>query len=158
MKRARIDHPPPEGGRAGEGGKLRTAVKQARRLRHKATATEAILWRWLRKHRMEGLHFRRQHPIGPYIVDFCCVPRRLVVELDGYVHTDPLRAERDALRTRWLMHQGYRVCRFRNEQVWAGPELVLGEIADALAGRAPPSLTLPPPGGGNDPFRRGAGI
>jgi very-short-patch-repair endonuclease len=105
------------------------------------------LWRKLRKNALEGLHFRRQHRIGPYVVDFCCVPQRLIIELDGYFHSDTLRVRRDDARTEWLNGQGYCVLRFQNALVLNGQEDVLAAILKAVR-LEPPSLTLPPSGGG----------
>ena len=122
-------------------------------MRKNPTVAERDFWKRLRKNRLAGLHFRRQHPIGPYIVDFCCVPKRLVVELDGYSHLDPARVERDEARTLWLRAAGYRVLRFRNEEIWRDLEGVLAAIAKAagadpqLDGRRGPPLPPPPPEG-----------
>jgi very-short-patch-repair endonuclease len=119
-------------------------------MRKNPTAAERELWKHLRKDRLAGLHFRRQHPIGPYIVDFCCVPKRLVVELDGYFHADPERAARDETRTVRLRAAGYRVLRFRNSEDFAD---VLAAIAQAagvgpqLNGRRGPPPPTPPPEG-----------
>ncbi len=136
--------PPPAGGRAGEGGP--TASKEtARRLRRNSTAAERTLWKRLRGDSLEGLHFRRQHRIGPYIVDFCCRPSRLVVEIDGYVHTLPDRIARDAVRDEYLRTQGFRVCRFSDSAIWADLEGVLAAIAEAAVG-TPPSPDPPPCG------------
>ena len=93
------------------------------------------------------MHFRRQHPIGPYIADFCCVPIRLVIELDGHFHADAPRVPRDELRTQWLREHGYRVLRFPNDEVWKDIEGVLAAILKTARGTSP-SLTLPPPVGG----------
>jgi len=74
---------------------------------------ERRLWEVLRGRRLEGLKFRRQVPIGPYVADFLCLRHRLVVEADGPLH-DP---ERDAIRDAWLAGQGFRVLRFSNSEV-----------------------------------------
>ncbi len=71
----------------------------------------------LRAKRFAGFRFRRQHPIGPYFADFCCVPRRLIIEVDGSQHGQPQHKRKDALRTAYLRERGYRVIRFSNEQV-----------------------------------------
>jgi very-short-patch-repair endonuclease len=86
--------------------------KLARRMRREPTATERLLWKLLRDRRLEHLKFRRQTPIGPYIADFVCFERRLIVEADGPFH-DP---ERDAARDAWLRGQSFRVLRFSNHQ------------------------------------------
>ena len=74
---------------------------------------------------MGGLTFRRQHPIGAYVVDFICIPVKLIIEVDGGIHD--LQRE-DAARTAWLEEQGYRVVRFSNERVLHELDGVLGEI------------------------------
>ncbi len=85
----------------------------ARRLRVAMTDAERKLWSALRDRQIDGLKFRRQHPIGPYVLDFLCEERRLAVELDGGQHT----AEKDAARTAWLADHGVRVIRFWNNDV-----------------------------------------
>jgi len=89
----------------------------AKRMRHKMTDAELKLWNELRAHRLEGLGFRRQHPVGPYIVDFACVEHRLIVEVDGSQHADDVDAEYDAKRTKYLELQGWTVIRFWNDDV-----------------------------------------
>ena len=83
-------------------------------MRRAPTYAEKHLWKALRQ---TDLHFRRQAPFGPYIVDFVCHPHRLVIEVDGGVHNLPEVAARDAERDLWLTGRGYRVMRFSNEQV-----------------------------------------
>jgi len=89
--------------------------QHARENRHHQSPAEAKLWKVLRNHNLDGRKFRRQHPIGPYIVDFYCHEARLVVELDGRSHDAQM--DYDAARTAWLESQGYRVIRFANAQV-----------------------------------------
>lgn len=98
-------------------------------LRRGLTEEERILWAELRKHRLGGFRFRRQHPIGPYIVDFACLDRRLIVEVDGLQHGFEQNREREQRRTRFLEGAGYRVFR-----VWNGEirENVVG-VCDSLA-------------------------
>ena len=88
------------------------APKTARRLRANATNAETILWRVLRKLETEGRHFRRQVPIGRFVVDFACMAARLVIEMDGSQHNEANQQERDEKRTCWLKGEGYRVIRF----------------------------------------------
>ena len=102
----------------------------ARRLRREPSAIEALLWRLLRDRRLEGLEFRRQVPIGRYVVDFVCLRHRLIVEADGPFH-DP---DADAQRDSWLRGQGFRVLRFDNGLISARRELVLQTIEDAAVG------------------------
>lgn len=108
----------------------RKHLKQRRRaLRNHATTAEAVLWRMLQKSRLHGRKFRRQHSIGPYIVDFYCPSEQLVVELDGAVHDDPARRDYDDRRNRYLVQQGLKVVRFENHIVLAQPKIVLAGIA-----------------------------
>ena len=86
----------------------------ARRLRREQTNVERKLWYKLRDRRIDGFKFRRQQPIGPYIVDFVCFETKLVVELDGGQHADDKNAAADAVRTAFLKSQGFRVLRFWN--------------------------------------------
>jgi very-short-patch-repair endonuclease len=107
-------------------------VAFARRLRGQAPSTEQLLWRLLRDRRLDGLKFRRQLPVGRYVADFACLRHRLIVEADGPHHDQARDAQRDA----WLHGQGFRVLRFRNEQL-SYPDRVLGQILEAIA--IPPS-------------------
>ena len=93
--------------------KLRT--KRARALRNNMTGTERRLWAHLRGRRLEGWKFRRQHPIGEYIVDFYCPAARLVIELDGYSHSFDQQIAYDEARQRWLEFQDYKVLRFASD-------------------------------------------
>ena len=87
----------------------------ARRLRRNKTPAEQKLWEALKGKKLGGLKFRTQHPVGPFILDFYCPARKLVVELDGEVHEK--QADYDESRTQQLENYGYRVIRFRNEEV-----------------------------------------
>src|SRR5580700_1991184 len=102
---------------------------RARRLRREETDAERRLWMHLRGHQL-GVQFRRQHPIGPYIVDFCCVERMLIVELDGGQHED--QRARDEARTRWLAGRGFRMLRFSDHEALMETEVVLTEIQNHL--------------------------
>jgi very-short-patch-repair endonuclease len=104
-------------GEVGGGMHRRTSLKtflNAYRLRHNLTQAESRPW-VLRSHRVNDVHFRRQHAIGPYIVDFCAPQKKLVVELDGGQHLD--QQEYDAERTAFLESKGYQVLRFWNSDV-----------------------------------------
>ena len=90
-------------------------LKQARILRHNPTEAESKLWSRLRARQLRGIHFRRQHAIGRYIVDFCAPRQKLIIELDGSQHLD--REEQDQERTSFLTTKGYRVLRFWNHEV-----------------------------------------
>ena len=124
----------------GDGTHMRT-----RTLRHNVTEAERRVWQILRSRQMKGLKFRRQVPIGRYIVDFVCHEARLVVEVDGGQHdrSSPQEAERG----RFLQNQGYRVLRFWNNEVLENLDGIHEKIADAL-GRVTPTQTLPHQGGG----------
>jgi len=84
----------------------------ARQLRKDMTDAEKLLWARLRRRALEGLRFRRQHPIGPYIVDFFCAEAGLIIELDGQIHSSQERSEHDRLRDAALRDHGLRVLRF----------------------------------------------
>jgi very-short-patch-repair endonuclease len=96
----------------------------AKSFRKRPVLTERRLWALLRGRRLQGLKFKRQVPIGPYIVDFIAFRHRLVVEADGPLHD----AEADLLRDRWLISQGFRVLRFSNAWVELWPDRILDEI------------------------------
>ena len=100
--------------------------QRARELRQPQTRAEAILWRQLRDRRLKGLKFRRQHPIGHFIVDFHCPKHQLVVEIDGDTHAT--HAEYDEARTERLEMQGHRIIRFTNQEVYFQLSAVLEAI------------------------------
>jgi very-short-patch-repair endonuclease len=102
----------------------------ARRLRRGQTDAERLLWRQLRSRHLNGFKFRRQHPLGRFIVDFCCPERSLVVELDGGQHAE--QAEKDARRTAYLNQIGYRVVRYWDHDVLSDPDAILEDIFRAL--------------------------
>jgi very-short-patch-repair endonuclease len=104
-----------------------SSVHHAREMRRNSTDVERRLWSYLRGRRMGNCKFRRQHPIGPFIVDFCCVERKLVIELDESQHEE----ERgyDARRSHFLKERGYRVLRFWNGEALTATESVLERIA-----------------------------
>ena len=102
-------------------------IDRARGLRRRSPPPERMLSAVLRGRRLGGLKFRRQEPIGPYVVDFCCRELNLVVELDGMSHDD--KQEHDELRVRWLKEQGYRILRVTNWDVNEDIESVARWIA-----------------------------
>ncbi len=102
---------------------------QAKRLRTCMTDAEMRLWYRLRAHRFFGLKFKRQAPIGAYVVDFICFDHKLIVEVDGGQHADDAV---DRSRDKWLRQEGYRVIRFWNDDVLRRTEVVLGEISNAI--------------------------
>ncbi len=103
----------------------------ARENRNKMTPSESLLWEYLKNH-ISGHHFRRQHIIGDYIVDFACLSSRLIVEIDGGYHSEPRQAAEDALRTKRLTMMGYRVIRFSNEQITSNIEEVITAIKNNI--------------------------
>src|SRR5713226_1868105 len=107
----------------------------ARALRRDLTPGECILWQALRRRRLAGLRFRCQHPLGPFILDFCCPERHLVVELDGAGHQESDQQEYDNRRTEHLQSFGYRVLRFRNREVLHDLDGVLARIREAAERR-----------------------
>jgi very-short-patch-repair endonuclease len=103
----------------------------ARALRKKPTDAERLMWRVLRNERFSGLKFRRQEPIGKYIVDFVCTEKNVVIELDGGQHGTPEQEKYDKQRTIYLQEQGYRVIRYSNRDVLNKTQIVLQNIYDA---------------------------
>ena len=97
-----------------------------RELRARPTPAEELLWRAIRGRQLDGVKFRRQHPIDPYVVDFCCLECRLAIELDGSVHET--QRDYDAERDRWLRAAGYRVLRFPNDAVLLDLSSILEHI------------------------------
>ena len=125
----------------------RTRAKQLRRM---MTRAETLLWRHLKAHRLAALGFRRQSPMGNYIADFVAHSCKLVVEVDGESHDFKSRLRRDSRRDEWFASRGYRVLRFTNDDVIKNLEGVVVAIGLAAEQVAPPSLTLPRKGGGNE--------
>lgn len=116
-------------------GKIRTVrdvklTHRARRMRREDTEAEAWLWQALRAHRLDGSKWRRQVPVGPFIVDFLCDDFALVVEVDGGQHAE--RTGYDARRTAYLSARGLQVLRFWNSEVLTNRDGVCLTILDAL--------------------------
>lgn len=101
-------------------------------MRSEQTEAEQKLWTELRTRRLMGLKFRRQLPIGPYIVDFACPEHRLIVELDGAGHSDDRQASYDQSRTQDLSHLGWTVLRFWNNEVTGNTGAVCDHIIRTL--------------------------
>lgn len=120
-----------------------TNKNRARQLRKNPTDVERFLWLRLQKRQIAGCKFRRQQPLGPYIVDFVCFETRVIIEVDGGQHSE--RRKYDSARGHWLESQGFRVLRFWNNQVLGEIEAVLEVIAKACSTPAP---SLPGKGGG----------
>jgi very-short-patch-repair endonuclease len=104
------------------------AAAQARALRKAMTPAEKALWRELRRLPIQGSHWRKQTPVGPFIVDFICHGAKLIVELEGGVHDAPGATERDDERCGFLEGRGYRVLRFKNAEIKADIGLVVRTI------------------------------
>ncbi|HEX2995588.1 MAG TPA: endonuclease domain-containing protein [Anaerolineales bacterium] len=102
----------------------------AKQLHRQMTPAEVRLWARLRAHRLNGVHFRNQHAIGKYVVDFCAPRRKVIIELDGSQHLD--QEEYDKERTRCLEAQGYKVIRFWNNDVMNNIEGVILSIITIL--------------------------
>ena len=110
----------------------RPMVKLARTLRKRMTPHEVRLWARLKTWRAEGFVFRRQVPLGRYIVDFACFTPRLVIEVDGGQHSEDDHRAADAIRDAWLKAEGFRVVRVWNMDVYSNMDGVLTAIHDAL--------------------------
>jgi very-short-patch-repair endonuclease len=104
--------------------------KRAKALRRALTQPEQALWSLLRRD-LQGLHFRRQHALGPYILDFYCASAKLCVEIDGPIHND--QVQHDARRTAWLITKRIRVIRFSVEELERRPSFVVATIVEAAA-------------------------
>ncbi|MBI4206183.1 MAG: endonuclease domain-containing protein [Betaproteobacteria bacterium] len=123
------------------------AQRRARALRNQLTDTEQHLWRQLRRRQLSGYRFRRQVPIGAYIVDFVCLEAKLVIELDGGQHMD--RRDYDEHRDRALEKRGFQILRFWDNEVLRDTTVVMEAILDALK-KACPLPNLPPHAGEGD--------
>ena len=136
-------------------GYTQRTLTTAQTLRRNRTDAEGLLWHYLRNNQLDGHRFRRQHPIGPYIVDFACLTRKVLIELDGSQHAE--RQADDKKRDAFLRAQGYRVLRFWNNEIFQNCFGVLERIYEAVTENPPPQppapdgLTAPtPPQGGSD--------
>ena len=127
----------------------------ARELRGNMTRAERVIWQELRAHRLEGMGFRRQTPIGPYIVDFVSHAAMVIVEIDGGQHFEDAHEVRDAIRDSYLRARGFRVLRFNNHDVMTNRDGVLTVIATVLGEAVAPSLPSPASGGGGEAAARG---
>ena len=121
-------------------------TRNARKLRRKMTLPEVILWHWLRQ-RPEGLKFRRQHPTGPYVLDFFCNDARLAIEVDGEAHSRGDRPQRDADRDTWLRSAGIETLRIPAAELLKDADAVLQWVLASATARLP----LHHPAGGPPP-------
>lgn len=119
--------------------------QKARELRNNPADAERFLWSHLRLRQLGGHKFRRQHPLGPYIVDFVCLEQRLIVEVDGGQHVEQI--EYDSKRDSWLRAEGFTVLRFWDHDVLTEVENVKQVVWQALSA---PSSILPRDGGEED--------
>ena len=117
--------------------KRREETTLARELRKRQTDAERALWNKLRSKQIEGVKFRRQQPIGPYIVDFVSLERKLIIEIDGGQHNERKVREKDQEREEWLKEKGYQTLRFWNNDVLTNIEGVLERIKENLEGKTP---------------------
>ena len=132
----------------------------AQRLRANVTEAEQKTWYMIRNRRILGAKFRRQQPIGPYVVDFFCTEFGLIIEIDGSQHAQE-QADYDRARTRWLESKGYKVIRFWNNDVLLEPRSVADAIYHALLDRGareppqsgPVGRAAPPQGGSEGKVR-----
>ncbi|SFK25360.1 Very-short-patch-repair endonuclease [Sphingomonas sp. NFR04] len=138
-------------------GSREDSRRNAKHLRDEMTPPEIALWLALRKNDA-GLRFRKQHPAGPYVLDFYCAPAALAIEADGEAHARGDRPERDATRDAWLKAQGVRVLRYAATEVLNHTDGVVRQILAVAIDRRvklqaarrppPPSPSAPPPPGG----------
>ena len=131
---------PSEGERAGVRGistPTKEQIARARRLREKSSWAEKLLWRMLRNERFSGYKFRRQHPFGPYTLDFYCAEARLVVETDGFQHGHPSQQQHDKERDAFLASHGIVVKRVWNWRLRKEPQVVRDNLWMLLQERAP---------------------
>jgi very-short-patch-repair endonuclease len=112
----------------------RSLVSRRRELRNRPTKAKH-LWYQLRGAKVDGRKFRRQHSIGPYIIDFYCPEEKLAIELDGDIHDEPAQKKHDEERTRYLNTHGVRVLRFPNRRVLTDQQSILDEIRRTWKGR-----------------------
>jgi very-short-patch-repair endonuclease len=137
-------------------GVLRAPIKtiaRARQLRRALILPEVVLWQALRNGRLTGFRFRRQHPIGPYILDFYCASARLAIEVVGFVHDTAARVRHDDRRGAWLSARGVSVLRVRPSDVLQGERLeaVLAAIEQAAGAPSGALCAPPPPQAGEEP-------
>jgi len=112
--------------------KSKKLIIYAKQLRNNPTDAEKLLWYFLRCRYFKELKFRRQVPLGPYIVDFICFSKKLVIELDGGQHNEDKNILRDKNRDGWLENEGFAILRFWNDDVLRNIEGVLERILEKI--------------------------
>ena len=117
------------------------STAQARNLRRNQTDAENKLWYLLRSRRLVAMKFRRQTPVGPYIVDFVCLRRKVIVEADGSQH---IESERDSVRDQWLAKEGFTILRYSNRDILKNPDAMLADLVLRLDERLMGSRTASP--------------
>ncbi len=118
-------------------------VSRARELRLRQTEAEKMLWTRLRNMQLDGVKFRRQEPLGSYIVDFVSFDKKIIIEIDGGQHNEAQAREKDEQRTMWLEDEGFRVIRFWDNDVLLNLDGVLTKIKEVLDGVSPSPSPLP---------------
>ena len=103
-------------------------LTNAKKLRKQSTPTEIKIWQSLRSRRFEDLKFRRQCPFGAYVVDFICIEKKIIIEIDGGQHNEPKQQEYDEKRSAYFNKLGYRVLRFWNNEVFCQFDVVMDLI------------------------------
>jgi very-short-patch-repair endonuclease len=111
--------------------------QHAKAMRRKMTRAETILWTRLKGRQLHGFQFRRQLVIGPYIADFACEQRRLVIEVDGATHSTPVERVHDEVRRRFIEGQGWVIRRFWNGDIYENEDGVVASILDYLPADGP---------------------
>lgn len=106
----------------------RKTRKRAKAMRWPMTRAETILWTRLQRNQLMGLHFRKQHPVGPYVADFACVTARLLIEVDGETHWREFERARDARRTVFLEADGWTILRVWNAEVYENEQGVVETV------------------------------
>ena len=115
-------------------------IEHARQLRKQETWAEKLMWRWLRDRQFSGYKFRRQHPVGKYILDFFCEEARLNVELDGSQHGFPDQRKHDVEREKFLQSYSIKTLRFWNSHLRRNAQSIRDTIFRELQARAPHPL------------------
>lgn len=133
---------------ADEGALMESRIAKARQLRKTMTDAERKLWYLLRSRRFSGFKFRRQEPVGSYVADFLCYEARLIVEADGSQHAE---STHDAKRDAWLKHEGFRVLRFWNHEIFTARQQVEDTIYATLTTPHPAAALPPSPARGEGP-------